>query len=50
MTFQLLTTGMHASVFAESVKKPRPSLTLAFNRAIKIENAVNKAVMKDMTL
>ena len=32
---------MHASMFTESAKKPRPLL-----RAIKIENAVNKAVMK----
>ena len=41
VTFHSLTTGMHASVFAESAKKPRPLL-----RAIEIENAVNKAVMK----
>ena len=46
MTFKSLTAGMHASVFAELAKKPRPWLMLMLIRAIEIENAVNKAVMK----
>lgn len=40
-----LTTGMHASMFAELAKKARPWLSISLGPS-KIKNAVNKAVME----